>query len=225
MFADPLTRMCVSQCNPLLGYFGDSNLAIPACVSTCSSGTYADPYTQTCVFGCHNFPKMYAFDNGNLITPVRKCLYSCPYPYLNDNTTSTCIMNCNSSSFPYADQALQSCVMRCSSPVYQYAYMPLGSVVNGQCVEFCPPNTFAYLGNNTCLSKCPTNLYGSTANNTCFYSCTIADNSYADPTNNLCVSTCSHNSSYFSYADLYTRTCVTFCPLGMIGDQITWQCV
>jgi hypothetical protein len=168
LYADPLTRRCVSKCDPFLGYFGDSNIAIPACVSVCSSGTYADPYTQKCVFGCINSPKMYAFDNGNLSSPVRKCVYSCPYPYLQDQTTSKCIISCTSLSYPYVDQAAQACVTRCSSAVYQYSYMPSGSLVNGQCVAFCPTNTFAYLGNNSCLSKCPRDLYGSTNNNTCY---------------------------------------------------------
>jgi hypothetical protein len=42
MFADPLTRSCVSQCSPKQGLFGDPNIAIPKCVSLCKSGSFAD---------------------------------------------------------------------------------------------------------------------------------------------------------------------------------------
>ncbi len=72
MFADPNTRMCVEQCDPDLGFFGDSYLVIPACVAVCSSGYYANPYTQTCVDICPSYPmKMYSFDNGDSGDPVR----------------------------------------------------------------------------------------------------------------------------------------------------------
>jgi hypothetical protein len=92
MFADNLTRMCVSKCDPKLGLFGDSdiNLITPSCVAICSSSSYADPISQTCVYTCNNFPKMYKFDNGNLTKPIRACVYSCPYPYVADNATSSC---------------------------------------------------------------------------------------------------------------------------------------
>ena len=72
MFADPLTRLCVTQCDPDLGLFGDSNIPIPACVETCKSGSYSDPYTQTCVSACRSStPKMWAYDNGDATNPVR----------------------------------------------------------------------------------------------------------------------------------------------------------
>lgn len=172
-----------------------------ACVQTCSSGTFADPYTQTCVYNCINYPKMYRFDNGNLANPVRTCVYSCPYPYTADPATSYCKLQCTSLYFPYIDQSLQQCVATCTTPVYQYAYMPVGSTTNGTCVKFCPNGTFSLLANNSCVAKCPNGLYGSTTNNTCSATCTLADNYYADPYNNLCTTECTHTSTYFSYAD------------------------
>ncbi len=131
MYANNLTRMCVSKCDPVYSLFGDPNLNTPACVTTCSSGSYADPFTQTCVTGCINFPKMYAFDNGDTTNPVRTCIYSCPYPFIADNSTSKCRLVCNSLSFPYIDQAAQQCVKKCTSQVYPYTYMPSNQTVNG----------------------------------------------------------------------------------------------
>ena len=46
LFADNLTRRCVSKCDPVYDYFGESNLPIPQCVHTCTSGRYADPVSQ-----------------------------------------------------------------------------------------------------------------------------------------------------------------------------------
>ena len=72
MFADPNTRMCVDKCDPELGLYGDpNNVPIAQCVAVCKSGSYADPYTQTCVSVCIDFPKMYAYDNGDTVDPVR----------------------------------------------------------------------------------------------------------------------------------------------------------
>jgi hypothetical protein len=176
MFADNLTRMCVSKCDPVLGLFGDPYITIPACVSVCASGTFADPFTQTCTYTCITFPKMYAYDNGDTTNPIRTCVYSCPYSYVADNSTSKCKLTCSSPTLPYVDQAAQQCVAKCTSPVYQYAYMPTGQTVNGQCVKFCPNNTYALLTNNTCVPKCPDGLYSSTTNNTCYSTCNLANN-------------------------------------------------
>ena len=94
MFADPLTRFCVSKCDPFLDYFGDSNTNPPKCVKTCSLNSYSDPLSQTCKSSCSTFPKMYAFDNGDIVNPIRECLYTCPYPYVGDNSTSKCLLQC-----------------------------------------------------------------------------------------------------------------------------------
>jgi hypothetical protein len=131
MFADPLTRTCVDKCNPVLGLFGDVIPTIPICTALCTSGTFADPFTQTCKSACNTSPQMYGFDNGLTTGTIRACVYSCPYPYVADNSTLKCRMQCNNASYPYIDQASQSCVAICSAPVYQYSYMPQGSVVNG----------------------------------------------------------------------------------------------
>lgn len=201
MFADPLTRRCVNKCDPVLGYFGDANINIPACVTVCAANTYADPYTQTCVYSCIDSPKMYRFYNGDATYPIRTCVFSCPYPYVADNALSFCKIVCNSSALPYVDQSLQMCVAKCTTPVYQYSYMPSGQILNGICVKFCPSGTFALLSNNSCVTKCPNDYYGSSTNNTCFSTCTLADNYYADPYDNRCVAECYHTSTYFSYAD------------------------
>jgi hypothetical protein len=109
--------------------------------------------------------------------------------------------------------------------------MPSGQTVEGECVQFCPTvgivHFFALLTNNTCVTKCPDGLYGSTTNNTCMPTCILADNFYADPAVNLCVAECTHNTSYFSYADEFSRTCVTECPAdeGQVGDRLIWKCV
>jgi len=74
---------------------------------------------------------MYSFDNGDTTNPIRECLYTCPFPYVADNSTNKCLLQCNSASFPYRDQASQTCVSKCTSPVYQYSHMPTGQTVNG----------------------------------------------------------------------------------------------
>ena len=57
--------------------------------------------------------------------------------------------------------------------------------------------------------------------------CSLANNEYADDYNNLCTTTCTHTSTYFSYADENTRKCVTSCnsSLGEVGDRLIWKCV
>ena len=71
MYADPNTRMCVQKCDPDLGFFGDSGVTPKACVAICKSSTYANPFSQTCQNTCPTFPKMYAFDNGDAVNPIR----------------------------------------------------------------------------------------------------------------------------------------------------------
>ena len=71
MYADPNTRMCVEKCDPNLGFFGDVGVSPDACVAICSSRRYSDPFTQTCVTSCPNSPKMYSFDNGDSVNPIR----------------------------------------------------------------------------------------------------------------------------------------------------------
>jgi hypothetical protein len=232
MYADPYTRQCVSKCDPVTGLFGDGNIAIPACVSVCKTGSYSDPYTQTCVASCRtSTPRMWAFDNGDTTTPVRQCVYGCPYPYVADNTTGKCNLVCNNATIPYLDKGVKQCVAKCSSPVYQYSYMPLGQTTGGSCVTFCPlvssVRYYALLSNNSCVRVCPSGLYGSATNNTCMGICSLANHEYADDTNNLCVTECTHNASYFSYANEFTRACVTVCPAskGLVGDQLIWKCV
>lgn len=90
MFADSYTRTCVTKCDPELGLFGDTNVFPHACVDICYEGTYADPYSQTCVYNCINSPKMFIFDNNDPINPIRDCRSSCPYPYTADPASSTC---------------------------------------------------------------------------------------------------------------------------------------
>jgi hypothetical protein len=94
MYADPNTRMCVDQCDPNLGYYGDAYVSPAACVAICSSGYYGSPFTQSCVDVCPSFPKMYGFDNQNSSSLVRECVYSCPYPWVEDNYTGKCHLKC-----------------------------------------------------------------------------------------------------------------------------------
>lgn len=123
---------------------------------------------------------MWGYDNGDTTTPVRECVYSCPYPWVADNTTGRCILQCNSAARPYLDKAIKQCVSVCSSKIYQFAYMPLGQNVNGECVKYCPTVGsvvfFALSSNNTCVTKCPNGLFGTTTNNTCSSTCSLANN-------------------------------------------------
>ncbi len=48
MVADPTSRTCVNRCPNGTDTYGDSTLAIPACVKLCSPGTFANPYTLKC---------------------------------------------------------------------------------------------------------------------------------------------------------------------------------
>lgn len=47
-YADPYSKSCVKKCSNGTNLFGDMTLAIPKCVSLCSSGTFADSYTLQC---------------------------------------------------------------------------------------------------------------------------------------------------------------------------------
>lgn len=167
---------------------------------------FADPFTLTCTGACNNLPQTYGFDN----TTSRICLSSCPYPYIADTTTFTCVLFCGSTDRPYLDKASKSCVpvSQCSSLVYQFSYMPLNQIINGTCVKYCPPGFFALFNESRCVTGCPNGLYGDTTNNTCYSNCTLANNKFADSTTNMCVTTCPYSSTYDSYADLFSRKCV-----------------
>lgn len=121
----------------------------------CSSG-YADPYSSKCVAHCNKNPQTYGFMNGS----YGICVSGCPYPYVADNTSFTCVVYCGNTTLPYLDKAAKSCVSVCTSPVYQYSYMPNADGKNGTCEKFCPEGTFALLTNNSCVSKCPDGLFG-----------------------------------------------------------------
>lgn len=235
MFAENITRTCVSKCPNKTDLYGDDtfmvgNLTVPFCVKLCSSGLYADPYTLTCVGACNKNPQTYGFDNTtNGVydnTTQRICLASCPYPYIADNTTFTCVLYCGSTDLPYLDKASKSCVLNCTSLIYKFSYMPANRITNGTCVDYCPTGFFALLTNHTCVTRCPTGLYGDTTNNTCYSNCTLANKRFADTMSNRCVDVCPFNSSYDSYGDLFSRKCVVNCPLDKftVKDKNTRLC-
>lgn len=64
MFATDLTRECVNQCINGTDTYADSGLGVPACVSLCSPGTFANPNTLTCDPVCGSDPKTYGYENG-----------------------------------------------------------------------------------------------------------------------------------------------------------------
>lgn len=165
---------------------------------------------------------MYGFDN----TTHRICLQSCPYPYVSDNATNECEIQCNNPLYPYLDKASKSCVAVCTSVIYQFAYLPNGFTTQGTCVDFCPTGFFALLTNNTCVTKCPDGLYGDTTNNTCYQNCTLSNGRFADPYDNMCVDVCHYGGGYDSYGDLFSRTCVQSCPADKhtVADTHTRLC-
>jgi hypothetical protein len=78
------------------------------------------------------------------------------------------------------------------------------------------------------MAKCPNALYGDTTNNTCYSNCSLANNRFADPVINRCVDTCvKYNDSADYYADLYSRRCVTSCPVDKftVKDNTTRKCL
>lgn len=223
MFADPLSRTCVAKCINGTNTYGDSKISIPQCVYLCSYTTYANPLTLKCDSVCNKSPIYYGFDN----TTNRTCLRYCPYPYISDNSTQTCKLSCPSTLYPYLDKASQSCVSSCSSPMFQYGYLPAGQTVEGSCVTFCPTDFFTNFADNTCVGVCPDGYFGETDNHTCYKNCTLANNRFADRVIHMCVDTCTkYNASYDSFADLYSRQCVTACPSdkSTIKDNNTRQC-
>ena len=86
MYADPISRKCVSKCPNGTNTYGDSILAIPKCVSLCSPNTFANPFNLKCESSCVNYPGTYGFDN----TTNRICVVSCPYPYVADDNSYLC---------------------------------------------------------------------------------------------------------------------------------------
>lgn len=79
--------------------------------------------------------------------------------------------------------------------------MPANRVINGTCVDYCPPGFFALLTNHSCVTRCPNGYYGDITNNTCYTNCTLANKRFADSTTNMCVDVCPTSSTYDSYGD------------------------
>lgn len=209
--------------------------------TSCSNGTYGDPYSGACVSDCNptnSSLQTYANTNPN----VKLCVLVCPPNFYKQNMylNHTCVSSCLTNFF--IDYATLTCVAICPNGSYAHSTGEcLTSCPNGLyadddshlCRSTCVNGTFRDDTSNFCVSKCPAGYFGditgngSTINNTymCVKTCSNTSE-YGDPVIQLCVVKTSCSSPYI-YADDYSRHCVTLCPISRntFGDQSNYSCL
>lgn len=228
-FRDSLTRLCVTVCpaaNLTLGTldtFGDNTTN--SCVTSCPVNYFAQiEKDRSCVLSCQ------AGTWGNLITRI--CVSdptNCPSGTWADNFTNLCTNYCSSifnGQFYYGENITKLCVFSCPAPAF--AYIP-----TRVCIDICPAtinNTPGYFGDpgtlpsRLCVTNCLTSgLYRDVANNrTCQPACTFNSSykTYQDPTTMTCVAQCPTFPEYL-YAfgsNSSTAACMASCPTGYMND-------
>lgn len=220
---------CVAEC-PSNTFLNASSFCVNA--TTCPAGSYASPFTGSCVTDCPNNSTVqtYADTNPN----VNLCVYMCPVGFYKQNLTNnhTCVSSCLTNYF--IDYINLICVQNCPNGSYSY--------VNGSCLMACPSGFYANpilnLCNTTCANStfrdpttnfcvvvCPPGYFGDISGNyICVKTCSVSTE-YGNPINQLCVvkSSC---TAPFIYADDYSRQCVTLCPASQntFGDATNNYC-
>lgn len=176
---------------------------------------------------------------GNSVT--RMCITDpvndCPSETWADNYTHLCTSFCtddasNSSQKLYGENITKLCVKSCPSPSFAF-------VDTRVCIDECPitiANTPGYFGDpdttptRLCVLKCLTaNLYRDVEHNrtcqpTCWYNTTYR--TYRDPTSMTCVSECPNFPQHLYAQDANTSDpfCATSCTTG-IRDDTNMSCV
>jgi hypothetical protein len=214
--ASNLTNTCVSNCAN--GTYAQSG----SCSPNCTSGSYADPLTNTCSGSCSG-----ALYYGSPLTNT--CVKQCPPAYY--ISSGYCSTGCTGNYF--ADNITWSCTLNCSTGYWGY---------NNLCLTICPSGYYAYVGDRICYSisafptsivwfannvtqtwesVCPLNplSFGDRTLRYCIPAC--LGSTLADPSTRQCETSC-QNSSYF--ADFLNNKCVLVCPVGYFANSINNKC-
>jgi hypothetical protein len=103
------------------------------CSSTCPSGTYADPNSNSCVSNCLS-SGLYGDGVNNI------CILVCPATYKR-NIAGFCVNNCNPL---LSDNITGNCVSTCSTGYWGYNY---------QCLSACPNGFYTLISDRNCYSN------------------------------------------------------------------------
>ena len=132
---------------------------------------------------------------------INKPVTDCPAGTWADNFTNLCTATCSSNSSNsqifYGENITKLCIPSC--PVPTFAYIP-----TRVCIDICPVTTDNSPGTFGDPNTTPTRL--------CVSVC-LTSGLYRDVANNrTCQPTCTYNSSYKTYKDPTSMTCVAECP-------------
>ncbi|XP_004342663.2 hypothetical protein CAOG_08062 [Capsaspora owczarzaki ATCC 30864] len=122
-YAEPTSKVCVQTCPG--GTYGDGLRTPPSCSASCTSGTFKDDASHSCVTNC----------------PANSCASTCSVEFAY-NATWSCVSPC---PVGYADNSTQSCVTRCPSGTF-------ASKASRQCVAACPKGEVPNSATNTCTA-------------------------------------------------------------------------
>lgn len=199
-----------SACPSVPPYFGSNTTR--TCLLTCIEGEFADIASRQCMRRCP------AGFYGDFST--RRCVTICPISMATfaDNLTNLCVEYCPQGY--YADNFTRSCVasINCSQATF-------GDPISQACVtaKNCPFGFFVDVSQGLCVVRC-TN-WGNPINRFCEDVCPWNPNVfryYKDPSTHICVLKCPDNPR--TYGDNDTRSCVSQCPVGTVGNPIDNRC-
>lgn len=228
--------LCTKVC-PGPDWFGDFKTLPPACVQTCSFGTYGDQTSadRYCVTKCNG--TYYGLRTGD-----RTCISVCPVGTWGEPTTMSCAtaaFQCMSLStnpftgtqtvagcefdisvFAFADSHLRKCI-------YANVFCSVGQFKHNTtylCITTCPAGTYANNITYWCVDTCYGDYFADNVTNKCVKVC--SPGYYADRGSvygNKCVKNCNQTGGY-PLRDDHIRQCVSICTAGY-ADQLAESCV
>jgi hypothetical protein len=239
-FAESINNTCVKACP--INLYAYNKL----CVSQCPNGTYFynDNKTWTCVQLCPSYPDYYADETylacvfkcypGTFAdTSTRMCLppINCSSPTIADPTSGRCAFQCSKVPMYFLTVVTNLCGTTCSNGQFAYnntnmcldacpaPYFGVNSTVNFYCTLYCPPLQYMWVNLTTrmCITNCPVGLYRDNFTMSCVSVC--PDYTYANVSNNLCVSSC-----FPLYASNFNKSCVAVCPNNTTASNSTYSC-
>lgn len=197
-FKDNRTQLCTYTCSA-----ADTTLGLP--------GTFGDQTTDQCVAQCPS--GWYAQSEIN-----RTCVVKCQDGTWGNQVTRVCISNpvtqCPSGT--WADSFVNLCVSFCTvNPSNSQVFY--GENITKKCVAACPVPSFAYQVTRVCIDICPftiatsPGLFGDPSTlptRLCVPVCLTAGLYRDVAKNRTCQPTCTFNSTYKTYQDPTTMTCL-----------------
>jgi hypothetical protein len=233
------TRRCLATCFD--EYYGDISSGYGLCSASCPGSSYfRNNRTRLCTYLCpakdtaSGLPDTYGDSTTDL------CVAQCPPGWFAQSQLSrTCVLVCMAGTWgnqvsricisnpitdcpsgTWADNFTNLCESLCTpNPGISQTYY--GENTTRLCIPACPAPSYAYTPTRVCIDLCPLTVSNSpglfgdpstTPSRLCVLKCVTAG-LYRDVANSrTCQPTCTFNSSYKTYRDSTTMTCVSECP-------------